>query len=267
MTPEDVAHKAFHAALSDIPAMGAAPVAALCQLTLGPRVSAAWLSKFAEQQRECALTTSTPLVGGNITLGESTRVITTVLGSVDARRVLLRSGAKPKDEVWLIGQIGVAGAGLRLLQARPTRSRGRGSQVACLEAFRRPRALVSEGKKLGPLAHACMDVSDGLARDAGQLAEASGVRVVLEQAGVEAILSESLKDLARSQGWDALHLALQGGEDYALLATGPKEKRPRFAQVIGRVEQAGRGSPVGAFLSSGTSLRALAGGFVHRPRK
>src|SRR5690606_27722542 len=84
MNPEDVAHKAFHAALSDIPAMGATPLATLCQLTLGPRVTSRWLRRFAEQQRECAQTAGAPLVGGNITLGESTRVVMTCLGTVNA---------------------------------------------------------------------------------------------------------------------------------------------------------------------------------------
>src|SRR5690606_32317406 len=100
---------------------------------------------------------------------------------------------------------------------------------------------------LRSLAHACMDVSDGLARDAGQLAEASGVRVVLSASSVRAALHPALAEVARSKGWDCLELALQGGEDYALLATGPKVRRPRFVRVIGRVERAGRGRQAGAY--------------------
>jgi thiamine-monophosphate kinase len=272
MNPEDVAHKAFHAALSDIPAMGGTPVAALCQLTLGPEVTPAWLRRFAEQQRQCALTTKTPLVGGNITSGESLRVVMTCLGAVEEGRALLRTGAQPGDEVWLVGQVGLARAGLRLLQNSPTRARGRGHARACLDAFRRPTALVSEGQKLRNRAHSCLDVSDGLARDAGQLAQASGVRVVLEESQVRAALDRALTEVASARRWDYLQFALEGGEDYALLATGPQERRPGFARVIGRVEGTGRGRHAGAFLESEASgavarLTPLSGGFVHQPKE
>jgi thiamine-monophosphate kinase len=121
----------------------------------------------------------------------------------------------------------------------------------CIAAFRRPRALLLEGARLVGRAHACCDVSDGLARDALHLAEASGVRIVIEERALRALLAPALESAARQLGAQALDFALRGGEDFALLASGPANLRPRFARRVGRVE---RGS--GAFeRSSGRSYR------------
>ena len=89
------------------------------------------------------------------------------------------------------------------------------------------------------MAHAAIDLSDGLAGDARQLAEASRVRVVVERGRLERALSPAVRSVALELGLEACELALRGGEDYALLASG--RRRPRWARVIGRVEP-GRGA-------------------------
>lgn len=257
MSPEDVAHKSFHAALSDIPAMGASPVGALCQLSLSARVSRSWLRRFARAQAEVAKAAKTPLLGGNFTAGPLVQVVTSVLGRIAEGQELTRDGAKAGDELWLCGEVGLARAGLLLLQRGVRRG---GTDVrACLEAFRRPQAQIAMGAVLRGCATSCLDVSDGLARDTARLAQASGVRIVICDDQLQRTISPSLIKVARRLEEEPLSLVLVGGEDYALLATGPAAARPRGARLIGRVEA---GS--GVFTERLGTLTRLGGGFEHR---
>ncbi len=263
MHPEDVAKKSFNAAISDVAAMGAKPNWVVSHLTLGPRVTANWLRRFARQQAECARGAQTAVVGGNVSFSHATGVVTTVTGSVPPGRALLRSGARPGDEVWLIGDVGLARAGFLLLEQHGTRGRGRGGRMAALRAFREPVAQIERGEKLLSRAHSCLDISDGLGRDAGQLASASQVRVYISEERLSRALSPELQLVARTLRQPALSLAVEGGEDYALLATGPRDKRPRFCRAIGMVGATGRGRPAGAYLLSNGAERPLFGGFLH----
>jgi thiamine-monophosphate kinase len=88
-----------------------------------------------------------------------------------------------------------------------------------VEAWRRPAALVGSGLAMASVAHAAVDVSDGLARDVGHLAEASGVSVILDAS--ELLSDAALIRAAERLGCDPLDLALYGGEDYALVAASP----------------------------------------------
>jgi len=140
------------------------------------------------------------------------------------------------------------------------KARARTRAVArCLEAWRRPRALVREALVLRGRAHAAIDVSDGLSADATHLAERSRVRVVIEESKLRPALSGDLTATAALLGLNPLELALTGGEDYALLAAGPPESRPRGVKRIGSVEK-GRG----VFLESGGARRRVrTAGFEH----
>jgi thiamine-monophosphate kinase len=134
--------------------------------------------------------------------------------------------------------VGLAAAGLRAL------AQGRGGEArfaAAIEAWRRPRALVAEGLAMAGAAHAAVDVSDGLARDAGRLAEAGGVRVVIDPAAL--LEDTSLLDAAEALGLGALDLALGGGEDYALVVAS--DVPVAGFRRIGAV-RSGRGVALGA---------------------
>lgn len=170
-----------------------------------------------------------------------------------------RDTARSGDELWILGEIGMARAGLELL-TRNAKLKTRAARRA-LNAWRRPQALVREGRDLVGRARACMDLSDGLGRDAGSLAEASGVRVELDAVELERALSPELVSVARSLGVSALALAIEGGEDYALLASGPAKRRPAEAKVVGTVRM---GS--GAWLRRDDQCLPLAGGFDHFAR-
>jgi thiamine-monophosphate kinase len=110
------------------------------------------------------------------------------------------------------------------------------ANARAIEAWRRPQALLGRGTALGAVAHAMVDVSDGLGGDATRVADASGCRLVLEEQALARALPRGLPAVARSLGRDPLDLALNGGEDYALVAAGLAGRRPRWARRIGRFE-------------------------------
>jgi thiamine-monophosphate kinase len=195
------------------------------------------------------------IAGGNLSRGAELSITTTLVGSV--KRPLLRNGARVGDELWLCGDVGLAAAGLRLLQAGTRQGRNAAARRA-LSAFRRPHAQIVAGRELSRGAHAAIDISDGLAGDALHLAQASGVELLIDLTALAATLSPALHALAPRLGVSALDLALYGGEDYALLAAGPKRARPRTARVIGAVRKGH-----GVWLLEGERRQRANRGFEH----
>ena len=250
---EDIGYRSFQAAASDLAAMGAKPIAALSNLALPRQFSDRELARLVRGQAQASAHCGCPVVGGNLSRAPDLSVTTTLLGV--AARPLLRRGARPGDELWLWGDVGLAALGLRALQRGLQR---RASLKAGVERWRRPRALLAEGRKLIGRARAAIDVSDGLAGDAAHLARESGVRVVFDAGQLEAGLGVDLLRGAQFLGESALTLALLGGEDYALLAAGPATKRPRAAHSVGQVE---RGS--GVFLERAGKRQRLGRAFEH----
>ncbi|MEB2322507.1 MAG: thiamine-phosphate kinase, partial [Sorangiineae bacterium] len=231
LTLADVGFRSFNAAASDLAAMGARPLGALSALALPPAASLRDVAAIGRGQAEAARSLGCPVVGGNLSRASELSVTTTVLG--EATAPLRRAGARPGDELWLVGEVGLARAGFELLRAgHPARTR---AARACVAAWRRPHALLRRGVALAGRARACIDVSDGLAGDAAQLAQASGVRVIIDAGALRAALSPELAAVAAALGVEPLELALEGGEDYALLAAGARLRRPSFARVSGRV--------------------------------
>jgi thiamine-monophosphate kinase len=226
----DVGWRSFMAAASDLAAMGAEPWCALSALVLPAAFTDDALEELALGQRAAAASVGAPVVGGNLARGPAVSIATTLLGRCD--RPVTRAGARPGDALWLAGAVGLAAAGLRALERGVVDPR----LDAAVEAWRAPRALVGEGIGMVPTASAAIDVSDGVARDAGHLAEAGGVQLVIDAAAL--VAEGALSDAATALGASALELALHGGEDYALLATAP-DAPPGFRRV-GEV-RAGRG--------------------------
>jgi thiamine-monophosphate kinase len=254
---EDVGWRSFQAAASDLAAMGARPIAALAGLVLPKGSTEKEITALGRGQADAARSLACPLIGGNISRGGELGVTTTLLGEVV--RPILRSGARAGHELWLVGDVGLAHAGLELLR-RGAAQRLSAAERVCVEAWRRPRALIAEGVRLRGRARAALDVSDGLSGDAARLASASSVRLILEERPLRSVLGPALQKAAKKLGEDPLELALLGGEDYALLAAGPKNSRPRGARRVGRIER-GRG----VFLEPAAGGRSvpLGPGFDH----
>ena len=256
---EDIGYRAFQAAISDLAAMGAAPVAALSSLILPRALGREDIEALTRGQARASTECTCPIVGGNIARGSELSLTTSVLGR--AAQPLERRGARPGEELWLLGSLGLAAAGLSLLRLRRPDDERHPGLVRCIAAWRRPRALLAEGQGLVGRASAAIDVSDGLSSDAAQLAAASRVRVVVELERLRASLDPALFAAGQRLRRSPVRLALVGGEDYALLATGPRQRRPPGARAIGFVT---RGA--GAFLATGGRLMPLRGGFDHLRR-
>jgi thiamine-monophosphate kinase len=199
----DVGWKALMGALSDLAAMGAAPLGALVALCL-PGGSGEGNTALAVMAgvSEAAAASGCPVVGGDVSEAGELMVAVTVLGTVESIGPfpVPRSGAQPEDVVLVTGPCGGSAAGLRALRA----GSGSGS------AYRRPVARLDEGalaRRSG--VRAMIDVSDGLALDLHRLADASGVGFVLESIPV-------------AEG-ATLDEALGGGEDYELVLVADQE--------------------------------------------
>jgi thiamine-monophosphate kinase len=233
LTEADIGWKSFQAAVSDLAAMGASPVGALSALELPKSFSDRALNRLLDGQKQASKQLNCPVIGGNLAAASALAITTTVLGRT--KQPLLRSGARIGDEVWLVGDVGLARAGLLLLLSDDASLRRNRAAQTCIHAWRRPVALVRRGLSLVGRARAAIDVSDGLIGDAGHIANASRVAVEIDLDALARILSPSLIRAAELLGHTALDVALRGGEDYALLATGPYGKRPRWARTIGRI--------------------------------
>jgi thiamine-monophosphate kinase len=190
--------------------MGAEPWCALSALVLPEDVDDEAFEAIATGQRDAAAELSAPIVGGNLSRGAVVSITTTLLGGCD--RPVERGGARAGHKLWLAGHVGLAAAGLRALENGLERDP---RLAPALEAWRRPRALIGASLAMAGPAHAAVDVSDGLSRDAGHIAVASGVLLVLD--GDLLVQDEGLGRAADALGLSALDLALHGGEDYALL--------------------------------------------------
>lgn len=270
---EDVGYRAFQAAASDLAAMGATPLGALSALILPRALGDEQIEQLTMGQALASRECQCPIVGGNVSRGSELSLTTTVMGR--CVRPLCRGGARAGEEVWIVGSLGLAAAGLaclrlglgKLPEERPTAAsrrlagQGEARRQAIREsiaAWRRPRALLQEGRELAQAASAGIDISDGLASDAAQLARASGVRIVIDREQLRAALDSPLLEASRALRCSPLHFALYGGEDYALLATGPRARCPEFARAIGHVA---RGA--GAVLATPGILQPLERGFDH----
>lgn len=209
LSPEDIGFRAHAAATSDIYAMRARPVAALVSYVL-PEGDADVAEDLARGARASASVHGAPIVGGNLSRGTELSLTTTVLGT--SVRPLLRRGARAGDGLYASGPVGHAALGLRALAA----SRMEDERFAPFVArWRRPRLSTAAGLDA---ASACIDVSDGLARDLGHLLEGTALGAELHEV---ALVDEPLRAAATALGEDPLSLALGGGEDYVLLCTSP----------------------------------------------
>jgi thiamine-monophosphate kinase len=223
LTPREIGYRAVTAALSDLAAMAAAPIAVLIAIGLPP----AWrerLGDLADGIGDAVDAAETRVAGGNLSDASELSVTTTVIGS--AFSPLARSSARAGDRVYVTGRFGAPAEALRLLDAGQSAGPYR-------DRFVHPTARIAEARWLADYGvSAAIDVSDGLVADARHLAHASGVSIVLDASNVPCVEGISVER------------ALESGEEYELLVTSPRvldvaEFARRFAvplTEIGRVD-------------------------------
>jgi thiamine-monophosphate kinase len=225
----DVGWRSFMAAASDLAAMGARPIGAIAAVMLTSDMTDEDLYEIARGQRAAADSIGTAIIGGNLSKAGEYSVSTTVLGH--ASRTVCRNGARVGDVFAVCGELGFAGAGLRCLLDGLSAGELAKRAIKC---WQRPVALIDSGLVASAHATSMIDVSDGLALDASHIAEASGLRIELNDA---ALANAELEVLAKQIGTSALALMLSGGEDYALLATFEPSQVPLGFRVIGKCVQ------------------------------
>lgn len=233
--PDAIGHKALAVNLSDIAAMGAAPRASLLSLALPPDLPVDAFDQMIDGYARLAERTGAPLVGGNIARSPGPLMIdVTVFGSVRPRRVLLRSGARPGDDLFVTGAPGLAAAGLAILTDGLDRAAISGDEQQCLDRHERPEPRLRLGRLVGKTsaAGAAMDLSDGLADAASAIATASGVGVVVDAAALPS--HAGVKAVAARRGQPPIDMILRGGEDYELAFAVPARRRSRFLAAARR---------------------------------
>ena len=235
----DVGWKSAAQNLSDVNAMGAYATSAVISLTLPHSTPVDWVEDLAEgfsaAVRELGAVECS-IAGGDLGRGSEVSVTAAVTGALAAGAPVVRSGARPGDTVAVNGVLGVAAAGLSLLDApRPCVDWSADEQLV-VAGQRRPKPPLDAGPAAARGgATAMMDLSDGLLKDAQRMATASGVHVCIEHAALQADI-DSLRPIAAALGCDPLDWVLAGGEDHGLLATfPPNASLPPGFRRVGRV--------------------------------
>jgi thiamine-monophosphate kinase len=214
LDPADVAWKLVAVNLSDLAAKGAEPIGVLLGYMLGGDDE-----RFLAGLAEALAHYEVPLLGGDTIAGTGPQVLgLSALGRATHRPVPSRSGARAGDALYLSGPVGGAMLGLEALRG------GSGDSIA----YRRPQALLEQGRALARHVTAMMDVSDGLLLDATRMARASGATFSIERLAVPIATPEARRDDA-----------IRWGDDYQLLFTMPDGSAPPCsAHRIGSVAPA-----------------------------
>ena len=213
----DLGYKAAAVNLSDLAAAGARPDGLLVSLGTPPETELDCVLELYEGLGEPGV----PVIGGDT--NRSARLVLGVTAVGRAERIPGRGGARPGDSLVVTGPLGAAAAGYFCLQE--------GIESPLVAAHRRPPLRLAEGRELAARASAMIDLSDGLASDAGRIAERSGCRLVVDLERVP--VAEGVAEVAERTGRSVWELVAGFGEDYELLAA---VREPGGVQPIGRCE-------------------------------
>ncbi len=214
---ESLGHKLLAVNLSDLASMGAKPIAITLALTL-PDTNEAWLAAFAKGLLNLAARYQVDLIGGDTTQGPLTLTLQ-ALGLIPTGKALKRSTAQPGDYIFMTGNLGDAGLGLKIAQgyicSHPT---------AAEQRFNKPYPQIEAGLALVDSANACIDLSDGLAGDLGHILSQSQVGACLDWQALP--LSAAVRAYIEETGDWAM--PLMAGDDYELCFTAS----PAQAEVL-----------------------------------
>lgn len=228
-TPYELGRRAAAQNFADIAAMGGTPTALLVGIAAPKAQDSQWFSQVASgMQDECDLVGAS-VIGGDLSAADRIMIAVTVLGDLEGRAPVTRSGAVVGDVVALAGRLGWSTLGLTALQQDVA------VDPELLAAYRAPTPPYAAGVAAASAgATSMIDVSDGLLADAGHIADASRVTIALDALALQPERQALVG--AQQLGIPVLEAVLTGGEDHALLATfaDPASVPPMF-RSIGRV--------------------------------
>lgn len=258
---EALGHKVLAVNLSDLAAMGARPRWAFLAVSL-PDLDEPWCERFMAGFLALAGRFGVDLAGGDTTRGPRNLCVT-VVGECAPGAALRRDGARAGDDIHVSGVVGEAATGLQ------SRRRLLGADASDVEHCRRrldrPEPRVSLGRALAGVAHAAIDVSDGLVADLGHICSRSGLGATLEWARLPH--SSAMAALPAPERMAAV---LSGGDDYELIFTAPVTVREQVARIaadcgvpLTRIGRMGVGSGVSVLDHDGRALALDRGGFDH----
>lgn len=210
---EDLGWKGAAAAISDIAAMGGAPLCCVTSLACPPDIEVGYIEDFYRGIANVAGRFGAAVVGGDTSASPGPLTLdVTVIGGTTGNRYLRRRGTQAGDLAVVTGLPGLAGAGFHALENGL-------SEPNLVAAHQRPRARVPEGQWLCGQSnvHAMIDVSDGLMQDFGHLALAAGLGLQIDPAKLP--VAPDLRSYVEAQGKDPLDFVMHGGEDYELAFT------------------------------------------------
>ncbi len=257
-SPEQIGIKAAECNVSDIAAMGGTPRWMFVSLVLPADTEVAWAEGLYRGLGQSCRRHHIAILGGDTTQGALVTVNITLLGSVPPDRMRLRSHARPGDVLLVTGCLGASAAALALL------SQGQTPSTYLREKHLAPTCRLDVAGRIASLAHAMIDISDGLGSEVGHICKASHVGAEIRASAIP--LHDEVRAAGRLLGVDPLHWAIGGGEDFELLFSMPPENVSRLkaggvtCYEVGRVTD--RPGDV-VLVSDDGAVSTLGGGYNH----
>lgn len=252
-----VGWKALVVNLSDIAAMGGTPTYCLVTLGIPRKVDLSVVDGIYQGLSSLASLYRVGIVGGDVVSSPVFFITVALVGEENREDVLLRSGAKEGDLIYVTGDLGTSAAGLFCLR----KEKELGVSVLLRDKLQKkhllPEARVKEGRQIvdAKIASSMIDVSDGLASDLFHILEESKVGAELWEDKIP--ISEEVKKLARETGSSFLNWALYGGEDYELLFTCPEEIKSSLGFPVTQIGKIVKGEPEIVLIDSAGRRRKL----------
>ena len=254
----DLGWKALAVNVSDIYAMGGQPKYALVSIAIN-KYNMPWLEDFSRGLHQCAKKYGVEIICGDTTRGQ-TSISITIIGSVEKKKVLKRSGAKLHDDIWITGQIGLAALGLDCLKKKITLSEA--AAKLAIKCLYKPSPTDIQSLQKYQLFHSAIDISDGVIADLSHILTSSNLsaNIFCAQLPVSAWIKKE----------KAFDYALYGGDDYQLILTAPVKNRNRIKKLaaqkrlkITHVGQVTNEKKMMVFDPNGRPMKIVNKGFKH----
>jgi len=259
--PEQIGEKAMAVNISDICAMGGMPKYALVTIGFPKKEKQAFIDRVYCGIIGAAKRFNADIVGGDTVSSPSLFISITVWGEAEKREIMMRSGARPGDGLFVTGFLGSSAAGLDFLKRLKARATG-AKELLAVNSHLQPQPRLREGRLLAKsgIVTACIDVSDGLVNDTMRICGESGTGAVIYAENLP--VCASTQAIASRFGKDPVDYALYGGEDFELLFTVGKKD-------IGRLVKLARARSVPVFragvITAGKSVLIERNGRKSRP--